>query len=335
MPPSTVLTNALGCPNTSPASASAVMRAPMCPTTPPSLAPMGRVDDVHKHDGGEHAVGLRPAANPGQELLDLVKDRIGDVTAREMILARQLNVPGAGNAAGEEATGADVYGPRPAAHSPRARRGRYLNGSFTTTLTPEMTPVAALRTCSTASWLISPAPLRAPVAAADAASSAPRPTCLAPAMAPSTAFRATSPTSPPTSAVLLTRTRALVLTVSTASTPTSFVPLRTPMTPPLAVAPRSPPTWAVPLMAPRRMSEIVEVSAVPTAPVPLMVVTSVPLTVSTTLFRISPVPLIEPTSLSFTDSMIPLCVVVIWTSSGAECLVGAVLLVESGTNGAL
>src|SRR5438128_2574727 len=161
-----------------------------------------------------------------------------------MILARQLNVPGAGNAAGEEATGADVYGPRPAAHSPRSRRGRYLNGSFTTTLTPEMTPVAALRTCSTASWLISPAPLRAPVAAADAASSAPRPTCLAPAMAPSTAFRATSPTSPPTSAVLLTRTRALVLTVSTASTPTSLVPLRTPMTPPLAVAPRSPPTWA-------------------------------------------------------------------------------------------
>src|SRR5439155_16038896 len=60
--------------------------------------------------------------------------------------------PAAQRAPGEEATGADVYGPRPAAHSPRARRGRYLNGSFTTTLTPEMTPVAALRTCSTASW---------------------------------------------------------------------------------------------------------------------------------------------------------------------------------------
>src|SRR6266849_1587384 len=186
------------------------------------------------------------------------------------------------------------------------RRRRYLKGSLTTTLTPAMTPVTARWTCSTASWLISPAPLRAPVAAADAASSAPSPTLLAPAIAPSTAFRATSPTSPPTSAALLTRTRALVLIVPTASAPTSLVPLRTPMTPPLAVAPRSPPTWAVPVMAPRKTSETVEVSAVPTAPVPLMVLTSVPLTVSTTVVKISPVPLIEPTNVSFTDSMIPL-----------------------------
>src|SRR3989442_8678977 len=193
------------------------------------------------------------------------------------------------------------------------RRGRYLKGSFTTTLTPAITPVTALWTRPTASWLISPAPLRAPVAAAAAASSAPRPTLLAVATAPSTAFRATSPTSPPTSAALLTRTRALVLIVPTASAPTSFVPLRTPMTPPLAVAPRSPPTWAGPVMAPRKTSETVEVSAVPTAPVPLMVLTSVPLTVSTTVVKISPVPLIEPTNVSFTDSMIPLRTgVLIW-----------------------
>src|SRR6266851_5166705 len=225
-------------------------------------------------------------------------------------------------AAPEEGTGARL--------ARGARRGRdyLLNGSFTTTLTPAMTPVAVFRTWSTASWLISPAPLRAPVAAADAASSAPRPTCLAPAMAPSTAFRATTPMSPPTSAVLLTRTRALALTVSTASTPTSLVPLRTPMTPPLAVAPRSPPTWAVPVMAPRSTSDTVEVRAVPTAPVPLMVVTSVPLTVSTTVFMISPVPLIEPTTWSFTDSMIPLCVVISDLLPGDACIVGAGRLVR-------
>ena len=38
-----------------------------------------------------------------------------------------------------------------------------LNGSFTTTLTPAMTSVKALRTCSTALPPISPAPLIAPV----------------------------------------------------------------------------------------------------------------------------------------------------------------------------
>src|SRR6266852_4984429 len=188
----------------------------------------------------------------------------------------------------------------------RARCGRYLKGSFTTTLTPAMTPVTALRTCWTACWLISPAPLMAPVAAAEAASSTLRPTCLAPEMAPSTAFLATVPISPPTSAALLTRVRALTLTVSIVSAPTSFVPLRTPTTPPLAAAPTSPPTWAVPMMAPRRTSDTVDVNAVPTAPVPLMVVTNVPLTVSTAAFRTSPVPLIEPTIWSFTDSMIPL-----------------------------
>src|SRR5216683_2081904 len=148
----------------------------------------------------------------------------------------------------------------------RARCGRYLKGSFRTTLTPAMTPVTALRTCWTACWLISAAPLMAPVAAAEAASSTLRPTCLAPKMAPSTAFLATVPISPPT----------------------------------------SPPTWAVPMMAPRRTSDTVDVNAVPTAPVPLTVVTSVPLTVSTTALRTSPVPLIEPTILSFTDSMMPL-----------------------------
>ena len=70
----------------------------------------GRVDDVDEHDGGEHPVRLRPTANPGQELLDLVEDGVGVVTERQMILARQLHVPGAGNAAGEEATGVDVDG---------------------------------------------------------------------------------------------------------------------------------------------------------------------------------------------------------------------------------
>src|SRR5713101_269185 len=100
----------------------------------------------------------------------------------------------------------------------RARCGRYLKGSFTTTLTPAMNPVTAPRTWRTASWLTSPAPLMAPVAAAEAASSTLRPTCLAPEMAPSTVFLATAPRSPPTSAALLTRVRALTLTVSIVST---------------------------------------------------------------------------------------------------------------------
>lgn len=80
----------------------------------------------------------------------------------------------------------------------------FWKGSFTTTLTPEMTPVAARVTWSTAAWLISPAALRAPVAAADAASSVLTPTSLAPWMAPSTAFLAAVPTSPPTAATLFT-----------------------------------------------------------------------------------------------------------------------------------
>src|SRR5438552_7891387 len=91
----------------------------------------------------------------------------------------------------------------------RARCGRYLTGSFTTTLTPAMTLVTALRTCWTACWLTSPAPLMAPVAAAEAASSTLRPTCLAPKMAPSTVFLATVPRSPPTSSALLPTVRAL------------------------------------------------------------------------------------------------------------------------------
>src|SRR5437870_12222140 len=188
----------------------------------------------------------------------------------------------------------------------RARCGRYLKGALTSTLTPAMKPVTALRTWWTACSLTSLAPLMAPVAAAEAASSTLRPTCLAPEMAPSTVFLATVPRSPPTSAALLTRVRALTLTVSIVSTPTSFVPLRTPTTPPLAAAPTSPPTWAVPMMAPRRTSDTVDVNAVPSAPVPLMVVTRVPLTVSTAAFRTSPVPLIDPTVLAFTDSMMPL-----------------------------
>src|SRR5439155_350141 len=65
-----------------------------------------------------------------------------------------------------------------------------LKGCFTTTFTPPMTPVTALRTSSTAAALTSPAPLIAPLAAAEAASSAWRPSSLAPAIEPSTALRA-------------------------------------------------------------------------------------------------------------------------------------------------
>src|SRR5882762_11975445 len=54
----------------------------------------------------------------------------------------------------------------------RALRSSDLKGSFTTTLTPAMTPVTARRTSSPAVALTSPAPLIAPLAAADAASSA-------------------------------------------------------------------------------------------------------------------------------------------------------------------
>jgi len=56
----------------------------------------------------------------------------------------------------------------------------FLKGSLTTTFTPEIVPVTALRTCCTACELISPAAFNAPVAAADAASVVSRLISLAP-----------------------------------------------------------------------------------------------------------------------------------------------------------
>ena len=55
-----------------------------------------------------------------------------------------------------------------------------VNGALATTFTPLMTPVVALCTCSTADVPMSPAALRAPVAAAEAASAVSTPISLAP-----------------------------------------------------------------------------------------------------------------------------------------------------------
>ena len=72
---------------------------------------------------------------------------------------------------------------KPARAAPRL--APYLrNGSETTTFTPEITPVVALSTCSTAVVLMSPAAVRAPFAAADAAAAVSTPTSFAPWIAP-------------------------------------------------------------------------------------------------------------------------------------------------------
>ena len=52
---------------------------------------LGRADDVREEDRREHAVGLRPAARAGQELLDLVDNRIGITGPQRVRVSRQLD----------------------------------------------------------------------------------------------------------------------------------------------------------------------------------------------------------------------------------------------------
>ena len=48
-------------------------------------------DDVGEEHGGEHALGLGMPAHAGQELLDLVEDRLGVVEVRQVVCSGQLD----------------------------------------------------------------------------------------------------------------------------------------------------------------------------------------------------------------------------------------------------
>ena len=52
-----------------------------------------RVDDVGEQQGREHAIGIGAGARPGQELLDLVEQRVDALREREMVGSRQLDEP--------------------------------------------------------------------------------------------------------------------------------------------------------------------------------------------------------------------------------------------------
>src|SRR5580765_7912485 len=94
-----------------------------------------------------------------------------------------------------------------------------LNGSLSTTFTPEIVCVTALRTVFTALPPTLSAAVRAPLAAALAASSALTPMPFAAWIAPWTSPVATLPSSPPTSALLRITAAEVLPMVSVASTP--------------------------------------------------------------------------------------------------------------------
>src|SRR5208282_5064626 len=183
------------------------------------------------------------------------------------------------------------------------------SGSFSTTLTPLMGLVTALRIVSTAVDPTSPAAFRAPSAAAAAASSALTPNSLAPSIAPATSPVAAAPTSPPTSAVSRIATWAVWLIVSKTAVPVCLVPRSTPSMIPLAACPRSAPTCTAPRIAPLATLATTSVTDVPTLPVSLMVVARICVTASTVAWTMFPVPLMAATIWSFTVSIIPECVV--------------------------
>ena len=64
-------------------------------------------DDVGEEDGGEHPVGLGAVPDAGQELLDLVEDRVRVVRPGQVIDAGQLDEPGSRDLLGHVAAAAD------------------------------------------------------------------------------------------------------------------------------------------------------------------------------------------------------------------------------------
>jgi hypothetical protein len=66
--------------------------------TPPAVAelvgPLRGADDVGEQDRGQAPVGYRGAARSGEELLDLIKDRVGVPQVGQGVRAGQQNVPG-------------------------------------------------------------------------------------------------------------------------------------------------------------------------------------------------------------------------------------------------
>src|SRR5204863_2275452 len=74
--------------------------------TPPAVAelsgPVRGADDVGEQDRGQAPVGYRGPARPGEELLDLIKGRVGVPQVRQGFRAGQQNVPGVRDLGGGE-----------------------------------------------------------------------------------------------------------------------------------------------------------------------------------------------------------------------------------------
>src|SRR5262249_9813903 len=58
---------------------------------------LGGADDVGEEDRGEDAVRLGAVPHPGQELLDLVEDRVGVLTPGHVVVSREFHELGSGD----------------------------------------------------------------------------------------------------------------------------------------------------------------------------------------------------------------------------------------------
>ena len=148
-----------------------------------------------------------------------------------------------------------------------------------------------------------PAALTAPLAAADAASSARMPTLFALSMADSTAFRATLATSPPTSAVPLISPRVLSSMARVRLPPIWWAPVTVPLIVSLAVAPRSPPISVEPWIAPLAALKAASWTRIVTLPVASMAPSTAFRVTDATSPPTSEAPLISPRVLSSMASM--------------------------------
>ena len=63
---------------------------------------LGRADDVGEQDGRQHPLGRAGGARAGDELLELVHERVGVVEEDDALAARQLDEAGAGHVVTDE-----------------------------------------------------------------------------------------------------------------------------------------------------------------------------------------------------------------------------------------
>ena len=89
----------------------------------------GRLHHLHLHGGHgeEHPVGLRRRPGAGEELLDLVEERVLVADERQVVLARELDVAGAGDVRGQVPAALDRQ--RPVARPVQASAGTRMLGS--------------------------------------------------------------------------------------------------------------------------------------------------------------------------------------------------------------